>query len=103
MEDPQRSKVRSEIKQLNKHPRPLLTLELWHVLFPVTHSHISFFPSWEKTFLLLLGPDCFVSMLFDSQAELEVITTLRITSVSEYNVCLIIFNPLNCEFHNLRF
>lgn len=61
-----------------------------------------FFLPGEKTFLLL-GPDCFGSMLVDSQAELVVITTLRIISVSEYNVCLIIFNPLNCEFHNLRF
>lgn len=40
LKDPQRRKVHDKIKQLKKYP--VMAPEQWHVLFPVTHSHISF-------------------------------------------------------------
>lgn len=61
-----------------------------------------FFSSWEKTFLRshFLAPTALCRRCIESHAELVVIIALRVISVSEYNVCLIICNPLNCELHN---
>lgn len=59
-------------------------------------------PFWVKTFLFfhLLALMALCRCWVESLAELVVIITLRAISVSEYNVCLIICNPLNCELHS---
>lgn len=96
---PQRSQAQAKIKQLGECPAPLLMPEQQHTPLLVIPSRIS---SWEKTFpcshfsALTATCRCWV----ESQAVLVVITALRVISVSEYNVCLIICNLLNHKLHS---